>query len=272
MPTATLVADNQLADLTPLLDSPSVDDPNMKIRDLLMPAALDTGSYDGVMRQLPYVFAMWGFWYSGPLFKEKGWAPVKTWDDFLGLCDKIKCTGLAPFVHTGVHTQYMDTILDTLAIKHGGLEIMLNIDNLRPNAFDNESVLAAAKAVRQLHDEKFIMDGSEGLDHTTSQAQWLQGRAAIIPCGSWLENEMRKQVTSGFDMEVQPVPSLTTSDQLPFEAIYGGPGENFIVAENAKNKLGGMQYLRQMLSNDAGAKFAELTGSLIATKTASRRT
>ncbi|GAB3768124.1 N-acetylglucosamine/diacetylchitobiose ABC transporter substrate-binding protein [Microlunatus parietis] len=268
MPTATLVADNQLADLTPLLDAPSVDDPNTKIRDLLMPAAIVSGSYDGVMRQLPYVFAMWGFWYSGPLFAEKGWEPAKTWDDFLGLCDKIKSTGLAPFVHTGVHTQYMDTILDTMAIKHGGIDIMLNIDNLRPNAFDNESVLAAAKAVRQLHDEGYIMEGSEGLDHTTSQAQWLQGRAAIIPCGSWLENEMRKQIKPGFDMVAQPVPSLTASDQLPFEALYGGPGENFIVAENAKNKLGGMQYLRLMLSNDAGAKFAELTGSLIATKTA----
>ncbi|MFC7623754.1 N-acetylglucosamine/diacetylchitobiose ABC transporter substrate-binding protein [Microlunatus sp. GCM10028923] len=268
MPTATLVADNQLADLTPLLDAPSVDDPSMKIRDLLMPAAIVSGSYDGVMRQLPYVFAMWGFWYSGPLFQEKGWEPAKTWDDFLALCDKIKSTGLAPFVHTGVHTQYMDTILDTMAIKHGGIDIMLNIDNLKSNAFDNESVLAAATAVRQLHDEGYIMEGSEGLDHTTSQAQWLQGRAAIIPCGSWLENEMRKQVKPGFDMVVQPVPSLTASDKLPYEALNGGPGEPFIVAENAKNKLGGMQYLRLMLSNDAGAKFAELTGSLIATKTA----
>lgn len=269
MPTATLVADNQLADLTPLLDAPSVDDPNVKIRDILMPGAIVNGSYDGVMRQLPYVFAGWGFWYSKPLFEEKGWAPVKTWDDFLALCDKIKSTGLAPFVHTGVHTQYMDTILDTLAIKHGGVDILLNMDNLRPDGWDNESVLAAATAVRQLHDEGYIMDGAEGLDHTTSQAQWLQGRAAMIPCGSWLENEMRKQIPSGFDMVMQPVPSLTADDKLPFEALYGGPGENFIIAENAKNKLGGMQYLRLMLSNEAGAKFAELTGSLIATKTAS---
>lgn len=270
MPTATLVADNQLADLTPLLDSPTVDDPAMKVRDLLMAAVIKTGSYDGVMRQLPYVFSLFAFWHSSTLFQEKGWQPAKTWDDFLALCDKIKTTGLPPVAHTGVHTQYMDRILVSLAIKHGGLDIMLNIDNLRPNAFANESVLAAAKAVRQLHDEGFIMPGSEGLDHTTSQAMWLQGKAAIIPCGSWLENEMRKQVTPGFDMVVTPVPSLSAEDALPFEAVYGGPTENFIIGENSKNKLGGMQYLRLMLSNEAGAKFAELTGSLIATRTATK--
>lgn len=268
MPTATLVSDNQLADMTPLLDSPTIDDPNVKISDLLMSAVITTGSYDGVMRQLPYVFSLFAFWYSSTLFAEKGWEPAKTWDDFLGLCDKIKSTGLPPITHTGVHTQYMDRILLSLAVKHGGLDIMLNIDNLRPDAFDNESVKSAATAIRQLHDEEFIMPGSEGLDHTTSQAQWLQGRAAMIPCGSWLENEMRKQIPEGFDMVTTPVPSLTAEDQLPFEAVYGGPTENFIIAENSKNKLGGMQYLRLMLSNEAGARFAELTGSLIATRTA----
>ncbi|HLT61273.1 MAG TPA: carbohydrate ABC transporter, N-acetylglucosamine/diacetylchitobiose-binding protein, partial [Microlunatus sp.] len=70
MPTATLVADNQLADLTPLLESPSVDDPNTKVKDLLMDAVIKTGSYDGVMRQLPYVFSLFAFWYSKPLFEE----------------------------------------------------------------------------------------------------------------------------------------------------------------------------------------------------------
>jgi N-acetylglucosamine transport system substrate-binding protein len=270
MPTATLVAQNQLADLTPLLDAPTIDDANVKVRDILLPGAVESGSYDGVFRQLGYVFSMWGFWYSGTLFKEKGWQPAKTWDEFLALCDKIKSSGLAPFIHTGVHTQYMSTIAETMATKHGGRDIVLGIDNLKPDGWANDSMLAAAKAIQQLHDEGYILDGAEGMDHTTSQTQWLLGKAAIIPCGSWLENEMKGKVPDGFDMVVQPTPSLTTGDAMPYPAINGGSGEPFIVGEQSKNKLGGLEYLRIMLGKDATSKFAELTGSLAAVKDAGK--
>lgn len=268
MPTATLVAQNQLADLTPLLDAPTVDDAAVKVRDILLPGAVESGSYDGVFRQLGYAFSMWGLWNSSKLFTEKGWEPAKTWDDFLALCEEIKGTGLAPFIHTGVHTQYMSTILETMATKHGGRDILLNIDNLKPNAWTNDSILASAKAVQQLQEKGYILDGAEGMDHTTSQTQWLLGKAAIIPCGSWLENEMKGKVPDGFDMLVQPTPSLTSSDAMPYEAINGGSGEPFMVGEQSKNKLGGLEYLRIMLGKDATAKFAELTGSLAAVKDA----
>ncbi|MBA3529026.1 MAG: carbohydrate ABC transporter, N-acetylglucosamine/diacetylchitobiose-binding protein, partial [Propionibacteriaceae bacterium] len=266
MPTATLVAQNQLADLKPLLDAPTVDDPGTKISDVLLPGAIEAGSYDGTFRQLGYVFSMWGFWYSSKLFKDKGWQPAKDWDGFMALSEKIKATGLAPFIHTGVHTQYMATIIATMAAKHGGKDIVLNIDNLKPNGWTNDSMLAAAKAWEEYAKAGYILKDSVGIDHTTSQTQWLLGKAAMIPVGSWLENEMKGKVPSGFDMMVTPTPALSKDDKLPFETINGGSGEPFIVAEQGKNKLGGMQFLRIMLSKAGASKFAELTGSLAAVK------
>ena len=96
MPTATLAGQKQLADLKPLLEAPTVDDPNVKIADVLLPGAIESGSFDGVFHVMNYVFSMWGFWNSSSLFSEKGWEPAKTWDDFMALSDKIKGTGLAP--------------------------------------------------------------------------------------------------------------------------------------------------------------------------------
>lgn len=270
MPSAKLVSEKQLADLSELLDAPTVDDPSMKIRDLLMSGTEQAGSFDGKMHLLNYVFSMWGFWYSSKTFEENGWTVPKTWDEFMALCEKIKSSGkMAPFIHTGVHTQYMLAIMTGMATKHGGDEIRKNLDNLAPDAWKNDSMLAVAKAVKQLGEGDFIFKGSEGLDHTTSQTEWLLGKAAIIPCGSWLENEMKGKVPDGFDMKVMPTPSLT-GDKMPYEAIRGGAGEPFAVSENSKNKAGGLEFMRQMLSKAGTSKFAELTGSLAAIKDAGK--
>ena len=66
---------------------------------------------------------------------------------------------------------------------------------------------------------------------------------------------------------VWPVPSLD-GDKLPFEAIRAGAGEPFIVPEKAKNKAGGLEFLRIMLSKEAAAKFATKANSLTIVKDA----
>ncbi|OYO14097.1 carbohydrate ABC transporter, N-acetylglucosamine/diacetylchitobiose-binding protein [Enemella evansiae] len=277
LPRAQLVAQKQVADLTPLLDAPTVDDPSKKIRDILTPGTAEQGSFDGVMRELNYVFSMWGIWYSSKLFNEKGWTVPKTWDEFMALSEKIKADGkMAPYIHTGVHTQYMAAIIGTMAVKKGGLEYAKKLDNLEDGAWTDDSMLAVAKAWREYYDKGFIAPGAEGLDHTTSQAEWALGKAAMIPVGSWLENELKDKATGkskapeGFDMKVFTTPSLP-GDKMPQTAIRGSAGEPFVVSEASKNKAGGLEYMRQMLSNEATSKFAELTGSLVAVKDAGKR-
>ncbi|OYO21370.1 carbohydrate ABC transporter, N-acetylglucosamine/diacetylchitobiose-binding protein [Enemella dayhoffiae] len=277
LPRAQLVAQKQIADLTPLLDAPSVDDPSKKIKDILAPGTVAQGSFDGVPRELNYVFSMWGIWYSSKLFGEKGWTVPKTWEEFVSLSDKIKTDGkMAPFIHTGVHTQYMMAIIATMAVKNGGLEYAKKLDNLEDGAWKDDAMLKVAKAWREYYDKGYILPGCEGLDHTTSQTEWALGKAAMIPVGSWLENELKDKTTGkskapdGFDMKVFATPSMS-GDKLPNNAIRGGAGEPFMVSEASKNKAGGMEYLRQMLSNSATAKFAELTGNLAAVKDAGKR-
>lgn len=266
LPPGVLISQKQVADLQPLLDAPSIDDSAKKISDILLPGTFEIGAVEGKMYSLNYVFAMWGLWYSKSLFEEKGWAPAKTWDEFTALSEKIKAAGMAPFIHTGVHTQYMANIIVSMAAKLGGPEVWLGTDNLEPDAWTNDSMMASATAWSEYAKAGFIHKDAEGIDHTTSQTQWLQGDAAFIPVGSWVENEMKGKVPDGFDMVVTPLPSLTPSDKLPFETINGGAGEPFIVPEAAANKAGGMEYLRIMLSQAATSKFAELTGSLCAVK------
>jgi N-acetylglucosamine transport system substrate-binding protein len=259
---AAAVADKQLADLSPLLDAPSYDDPAKKVRDTLLPGVVDDGKFGDTCFVLNYVYTVYGNWYSKPLFAKNGWQYPKTWDAMLALCEEIKKSGIAPWTYQGKYPEYMNDPLFAMAVKAGGPDLLTTIDNLEPNAWHNDAVKAAVDAIYQLVVRGYIMTGSEALSHTEAQTAWVQGKAAFIPCGSWLESEQKSVTPAGFDMVVAPTPSLSTSDKMPMTAIQGGSGESFVVPAKAKNPAGGMEYLRIMLSHAGARKFAELASAL----------
>lgn len=257
-----LVSQGALADLNELLEAPSLHDPSKKVKDTLLPGAVEVGSYDGKFLVLNYTYTVYGIWYSTKLFNERGWEYARTWDEHIALCKEIKASGIAPWTYQGKHPRYMSWPLISTAIKFGGIEVAKAIDNLEPNAWKSDAMKAAADAWYQIVKDGFIMEGSPGLDHTQAQTAWCQGKAAFISCGSWLENEQKSVTPEGFNMAVAPTPSLGPSDKLPFEAIRGTAGEPFIVPAKAKNVAGGLEYLRIMLSKEGAQDFTKKVSSL----------
>jgi N-acetylglucosamine transport system substrate-binding protein len=53
---------------------------------------------------------------------------------------------------------------------------------------------------------------------------------------------------------------------MPYGAVRAGAGEPFVVPEKAKNKAGGLEFLRIMCSKEGGKVFAENTSSLSVVK------
>ncbi|WP_433166183.1 N-acetylglucosamine/diacetylchitobiose ABC transporter substrate-binding protein [Kribbella sp. CA-247076] len=260
LPMSTLASSGQLADLTALFDAPSIDDPNKKVRDTVEPITLEAAMLEGKPLVLDYVLTVYALWYNKPLFAKNGWEPAKTWTEFLALCEEIKKTGIAPLAHQGKHPYYIGQVLMDMAVKHGGHDVIKAIDSLEPNAWKHESVKAAAEAILELKGKGYMMQGTEGLDHIQSQTAWNQGKAAFIPSGSWLENEQKPVAPKDFETTATFTPLLDGS-KLPVDCTEISAGENFIVPEKAKNRAGGLEYLRIMLSKEAAGKFTELTGS-----------
>jgi hypothetical protein len=195
LPLATLADTGQLADLTQLVDTESID--GGKIRDTLNPVALEAGDYGGKILVLNYALEVYGLWYDKTLFDEKGWQPAETWEDFLALADEIKGAGIAPMAHQGKYPYYIQQVLMDMAVKHGGKEVVTAIDSLEPNAWKHESVKLAAEALAEIKSKGYMLQGTEGLDHIQSQTRWNEGKAAFIPSGSWLENEQKKGRAGG---------------------------------------------------------------------------
>lgn len=214
-----LYKSGQLLDLAAVLDAPSIDDPTKKVRDTLIPGTLDPGLQGGKVVSLNYIYTVWGLWYSGKLFKEKGWEVPKTWDDFLAICKDAKSQGIGGLAHQGKYPYYINVAIMDLIAKKGGLDAMKAIDNLDPKAFvGSDAAQAAVEAIYEIVEKGYLLPGTNGLTHTESQTRWNQYKAAFITCGSWLENEQLKQTPADFDMKFMPMPLLPDS-KLPFEVI-----------------------------------------------------
>jgi N-acetylglucosamine transport system substrate-binding protein len=263
--TTSLYNDGQLADLTDLMEAPAYGQEGVTFADSLIPGSQTDGEFDGKQYVLKYVFSTYGIWYNQAKFQEKGWEYPKTWDDMLALCQTIKDDGeMAPWTYQGLYPYYIRAVFDQLVFKSGGWDAQLKLDNLAEDAWTQPVVKQAMDAIRALYDNGYVLEGTEGLSHTESQTFWLEGEAAFIPCGAWLENEMKDVIPEGFEMVVQPVPSLTAEDALPFEATQASAGEDFIVFAQGKNVQGGKEYLRLLFSQEGARFFSEATKSLTA--------
>ncbi|WP_219415101.1 N-acetylglucosamine/diacetylchitobiose ABC transporter substrate-binding protein [Pseudonocardia nigra] len=264
---ATLVNEDQLADLAPLLDAPSVDDPNVPVRDTLLPGVIESGTFGDRCLMLNYVYETFAVWYSKPLFEQNGWQVPTTWDEMMAVCEQIKAAGISPFAYGGTNAgDYLIDLNLGAAIKQGGLDVVRNIDNLEPGAWKQDTVVAATQGIEEMVRKGYFMPGSEALKHTEAQTAWVQGQAAFYVSGSWLENEMKGIAPEGFTMTAAPVPLLDSGGAMPATALRTQPAEAFVVPARAKNVNGGLEYVRLMLSKEGAAEFAELTASVPATR------
>lgn len=257
-----LSQDGQLQDLAPLLDAPSWDDPNVKVRDTIDPAAIDYGTYSGTFEVLFYNNTVWGIWYSKKVFDDNGWEVPKTWDAFLALMDTIKKQGkMAPFTFAGKYPFYIYETILTLAAKIGGPDVLKNIDNLEDGAWHAEPVLTAAKAFQEIG-AKYLLEGTAGLDHIQTQTAQNKYKVAMLPVGSWVENEQKDTTPPDFDYAMFPLPDFTSSDAMPYGTVHSQPGEGYIVAAHSANPLAGVEYMRAMLSKKGAGDYMELIKSL----------
>jgi N-acetylglucosamine transport system substrate-binding protein len=262
-----LISDNQLQDLTDLLNAASVDDASKTVKDTLVPGTVEVGTYSDKNGANPkpyvlnYVFTVYGIWYNAKLFQTRGWTAPTTWADFTALLDKIKAAGITPYGYAGANASYYQyLVILTSAAKIAGPDILKNIDNLEPGAWTNDAVKQSATAWAQIG-AKYSDKAFLGLKHTDVQLQQNQYKVAFYPSGDWLPNEQAKETPADFQYQLMPTPAVTTSDKMPANAVRAAAGEGFFVPARAANKAGGLEYLRQMLSKAGGKGFTESTKS-----------
>ena len=255
---------NQLAELSDVIAANNYE--GTKIADTLYTGVTKPGTIDGKFLVLNYVLTVYALWYSKSLFDANGWTVPKTWDEAYDLGVKAKAKGKYLFVWGKEAATYYQTLAIASAIKEGGDEIRLSLENLEKDCWSKPAVQDVFKGMKKIIDAGFFKPGGAGTQFTAAQAQWSNDEAALLyPSGSWIENEMKKQTKADFKMTGAPELVVSSSPKLPYEAMHSTAGEPFVVPSKGANVAGGKELLRAMLSKEAATNFAKtrLTPSIV---------
>ncbi len=254
-----MIDDGQLLDITDFLKT-ATNTAGEKLSDILIGQATP---YEGEKNfSLPLVFGSWGLFYDKALFQQNNWSVPSNWNEFIKTSEKIKASGISPFIHTGVHSYYINGgLLDSamVAANGGDASILARQANLEEGSFSNEAVKKALQQIAELADKQYIDKGSVALNHTDSQALWLQHKAAFIPNGLWLENEMKKDIPQGFDFGFLPSVAQDAGQNnivIPYT-------NTIAIAKDAKNPEAAKAFIEYAFTKENAVRWAELTGALM---------
>jgi N-acetylglucosamine transport system substrate-binding protein len=247
---------DQLEDLGDVLDAPNLE--GTTIRDTLFGGVEAPGTFDGKLAALNYVLTVYAVWYSASLFEENGWTPPQTWDDAIALGAEAKKAGKYLFLWGKEAATYYQTLAIGSAIKEGGDEVRLALENLDAGCWSLPAVQGVFEAMGEIVSAGYMKPGGSGTQFTAAQAQWSNNQDALLyPSGSWIENEMKDQTKSDFQMTGFPEMVLSSGSAMPYTAMHSTAGEPFVIPSQAKNVAGGKELLRTMLSKEAATNFAK---------------
>lgn len=257
-----LVQDGQLMALDKALDSPAYGGQG-KWRDTFDQNILKLCQKDGKTYMLPLYTMVYGWWYDPGVWTKNLWTPPKTWDDLLALCAKMKAAGIAPIAFQGQYPYYMiEGMLLPWAASVGGLDAVNAAQNLDPGAWKSPAMLKAAQMIAELRDKGYFLEGSVAMSHTEAQTQFLNGKAAMVPCGSWIESEMKKTMPPGTAVRFFKCPVVADGKGDPTTQLIGV--EPWMIPVKSKNANAAVAYYKYMTSVDKAKQFVEQKGTLMA--------
>lgn len=259
-----LAEEGEIMDLGEALKSPGADG-KTPWGETFEPSLLKLAQLDGKQVTLPYYVMMYGWWYKPDVFAKNGWKAPKTYTELLALAPKIKAAGMAPISFQGQYPYYLVYgMLMPWTLSIGGEDALKACQNMEPGAWKSEPVLKAVKMMEELRDKGYYLDGCVSMSHTEAQQEFLNDKAAFVPCGTWIKSEMRKLMKPGTELAFIPPP-----------VVDGGKGdpsaiqvdiEPWMVPTKSKNAALAIDFFKFMTSKENAAKFIEEKGTLMSIK------
>lgn len=259
------IRSNQLLPWDEYLDQPAYGQPDKTWRETFNQDLLKLGQFDGKTYVLPYNIDTYGWWYDKSLFDRHGWKPPATIEEFLELGEKMKAENIAPLTFQGRYPIYfVNGIYYPWVISKGGLEPYKAAMNLEPGAWKHPAFLEVAELIMELKRKHYFQGGAIGMNHTESQMELLVGRAAMIPCGSWLEAEMGNLVPPESELTFAKVPGFANGKGDP-TAVYLSPdGKGWCLPAKGNHPEVAAEFFRYLASPEKTVEFTEAKGTMTA--------
>ncbi len=214
------------------------------------PKMIDTVTVGGKQWGVPYSYYQWGIYYRRDIFEKAGVGAIKTWDDLLGACDKLRTAGVEPVDLGSKDLWPTGGWFDYIDLRLNGYDFHMQLMNGKV-AWTDDRVRAVFAHWKQLLDHQCFVKNHTSLSWQESQSLLYQGRAAMMLMGNF--------ITQGFPPEVDPKMDFT-----PFPTIAAGvedseeaPTESIHIPAGARNVADARKFLAFMMRPDIQAQINE---------------
>lgn len=248
------------------------------VRSNVQAQAIEATSLGGNCYAIPEYTSITGFVYNVSLFEKKGWKVPTNNKELKELCETIMADpdGIAPIAYCGAAADgYLYHAIDNWLFQYAGIS---NLDAI--HKYDNAELFAPESEVsvgkklahealkeflKDMKDGGYAKDGSMALKHIATQEAIVEGKIAMMPNGTWVENEISDILSQYPDVdlgmfpipemvdvsgEVVHAPSYTTVDnKRVLDASYGA---YYFVPSNCDNVEGAVDFLK-FINSDEGS-------------------
>jgi N-acetylglucosamine transport system substrate-binding protein len=240
----------------------------MKLKDVTIDGLyVGAQRYNKVSYNLPDSGWTGGLFYDKALFEKNGWnQDPKTWDEFLALLDTIKAAGVIPITYPGVYSAYLDFGFGPkdfeIAEGNGNLDAFYtNYKNIGTPWYTAPETKEKWNRIYEMGKKGYFPDGVAAINHTQSQMQVMQHKAAMVVTGSWVQNEMKDATPEGFVWGFMGVPAQSADQTIWLRNGVQG-GINIWAGKPELNKKWGKEFALWLMNLDVQKAAVALSGSI----------
>jgi N-acetylglucosamine transport system substrate-binding protein len=248
-----LIAEGQVYCLDDVLETEAYGQ-KKKWKETLMPDLLRGLTSGGHVYGIPSEFSVWLMWYNVNMFEKYDWGIPETWGGFIALCEKIKNQGIAAMAFQGRYPGYAINTYEILFQRIGGIEALFSAYNMEKGAWQSPAAVEAGRKLQELA-IKYFEEGAMGMSHMEAQMEFVRGKAAMVPCGTWLRTEMKNAIPEGMRISCFNYPGIEGGKGDP-TAILTSTGY-WLVLTKGKHPQIGADFLKFLTSLEMAGRFVE---------------
>jgi len=212
------------------------------VKKALGPVPVDLVSTGAKQYGVPYTYYQWGLYSRADLLEKAGVkAPIATWDDLLGACDKLKAAGIEPIVIGSKDLWPTAGWFDYIDMRLNGYDFHMQLMSGKV-PYTDPKVKAVFGKWKELLDKGCFVKNHASVSWQESQSLLFQGKGAMMLIGNFITPNFPKDIAPSMQFSAFPTidPSVPAAEDAPMDSIH--------IPAKAKNKADAKKFLAFVLT------------------------
>lgn len=219
------------------------------LNNRLYKISLAYGKYNGKVYGIGDMPNTIELFYNVDMFKKYGFSEPSDFSDLINLCKKFNSKKINPITIGAMDGWTLTTLFGMITAQTSGITELTSIYDSDFKSFEK------VKGINQAFDlyGKLVSQGiskdSIDINYKQSVDDFIKGKAAMLPAGSWAVNLIEKSKPAGFRYDVFEMPIKFIDN--PVSMVSGTGGQILCIPSNSKNKEKAEKFLQFFFSEDA---------------------